>query len=151
MPSSKKARQAVRQLLEGLENEGGRAPIVDLGSGWGHFIIPLAMKYPDRQFIGYELSFIPWCVSLLIAKCLGLKNLSVYRQDFLKADLSVASIAICYLFPGGMAALAAKLAGEKNAIRYVISHNFALPGYQAEQTIQLDDFYRSPVYRYRID
>jgi hypothetical protein len=75
----------------------------------------------------------------------------VYRQDFLKADLSVASIAICYLFPGGMAALAAKLAGEKNAIRYVISHNFALPGYQAEQTIQLDDFYRSPVYRYRID
>ena len=159
MPSSKKARLAVMQLIETAEGEGGvdeayteeSGAIVDLGSGWGSLIIRMAVKYPDRQIIGYELSLLPWFISVLSAKCLGLKNLTVYRQDFLKADLSAASIVVCYLYPAGMVALDTKLAEQNTSIRYLISNNFALPSYQAEKTIQLDDFYQSPVYRYRIN
>ncbi len=152
MPSSRKARKAIMQLVEtpGARDAEGRKTIVDLGSGWGSLIIRMAIKYPGRHIVGYELSLTPWFVSVVIAKCLGLKNLTIYRQNFLKADLSVASVIVCYLFPAGMTALEAKLTEQKTSIRYLISNNFALPSHKPEKTIMLDDFYRSPVYRYRI-
>ncbi len=154
MPSSKKAQQAVMQLVEAsidkMEGDASGGTIVDLGSGWGGLVIRLAQTYPDRKVVGYELSPIPWFISLCIAKCLGLNNLKVYRRDFLKADLSAASIMVCYLFPEGMVALEGRLAELPAACRYLISNNFALPSYKPEGTIQLDDFYRSPVYLYRV-
>ena len=151
MPSSSKARRAVMQLIEiaGAEGAAGNGAIVDLGSGWGSLVIRLARKYPDRQVVGYELSVIPWFVSLCVAKCLGLDNLKLYRRDFLKADLSKASVLVCYLFPGGMAALEGKLQGELAEGRCcLISNNFALPSVEAERVVRVDDFYRSPVYFY---
>jgi len=154
MPSSKKARDAIIQLLEsageGTATETESWPIVDLGSGWGSLIIRLAMRYPGRQIVGYELSVLPWLVTVLIGKLLGLKNLSVYRQNFLKVDLSASSIMLCYLFPAGMRTLEEKLATEVTTARYVISNNFALPSLRAEKTLHLNDFYKSPVYRYRL-
>ncbi|MDN3638785.1 class I SAM-dependent methyltransferase [Simiduia curdlanivorans] len=146
MPSSKKARRAMLQLVE----SAGDGPIVDLGSGWGSLVVRLALQYPNRQVVGYELSLLPWLVTVLISKCMRLKNVTVYREDFLKADLSSASVIVCYLFPAGMAALATKLAEQKIAPRYLISNTFALPSYQPETTLRLDDLYRSPIYCYRI-
>ena len=138
-------------LLVETAGEGAETvPIVDLGSGWGSLIVRLAMKYPDRQIVGYELSIMPWFVTVLISKLLGLKNLRVYRQDFLTADLSANAVIVCYLFPAGMLALDAKLAEQKTSIQYLISNNFALPSLQAEKTIRLNDFYQSPIYRYRL-
>ena len=146
MPSSKKARQAMMYLVETSEV----GPIVDLGSGWGSLVTRLAVRYPDRQIIGYELSIVPWFTTVLISKLLGLKNLKVYRQNFLNADLSAVSVIVCYLFPAGMAALDAKLADQPTTVQYLISNNFALPSLKPEKTIRLDDFYQSPIYRYRI-
>lgn len=154
MPSSKKARDAMIHLLESAGEGGGAEaeswPIIDLGSGWGSLIIRLAVKYPSRQVVGYELSFLPWLVTVIITKLLGLKNITVYRQDFLKADLSACSVMVCYLFPAGMAALEAKLTTDETKTQYLISNNFALPSLTAEKTIHLNDFYKSPVYRYRL-
>jgi len=154
MPSSKKARDAMIYLLEsageGSDTKTGAWPIVDLGSGWGSLIIRLAMKYPSRQVVGYELSFLPWLITVIITKLFGLKNLTVYRQDFLKADLSACSIIVCYLFPAGMATLETKLTTEETKTQYLISNNFSLPSLTAEKTIHLNDFYKSPVYRYRL-
>jgi predicted RNA methylase len=150
MPSSKKARQAVMQLVETVDDDACGGDIVDLGSGWGGLVIRLAQTYPDRKVVGYELSPIPWFTSLCIAKCLRLENLKVYRRDFLKADLSAASVMVCYLFPEGMVALEKKLTELPAARRYLISNNFALPSHKPQETIQLDDFYRSPVYLYRV-
>jgi len=154
MPSSKKARDAMIQLLESAGEESGVEteawPVVDLGSGWGSLIIRLAIKYPKRQIVGYELSFLPWLVTLIIRKLLGLKNLTIYRQDFLKADLSASSLMVCYLFPAGMTALETKLSTEETTARYLISNNFALPTLTAEKSIHLNDFYKSPVFRYRL-
>lgn len=149
MPSSKKARQAVMQLVETAGEETG--PIVDLGSGWGSLIIRLALKYPEREIVGYELSIVPWFVAVVVGRLLGLKNLMVYRQNFLTADLSSASVIVCYLFPAVMATLEAKLDEQKTTIRYLISNNFALPSRKAEKIIRVNDFYQSPVYCYRIN
>jgi len=146
MPSSKKAYQAMIALAD----ETGTESIYDLGSGWGSLVIRLARRYPDRQIVGYELSIFPWLITMIIKRILGLSNLVVYREDFLKADLSGASVIICYLFPTAMEAIKNKLDLGKGNLRFIISNNFALPSYQASKVVQLNDFYNSPVYLYRM-
>lgn len=171
MPSSGKARKVMLELVA----EAGPSPIIDLGSGWGHLVLCLALKYPNRQVIGYELSFMPWCVSWLISQLLRIKNLTLYRQDFFTANLPSSAIILCYLHPAAMAALKVKLAkpasaitsksstalinstasiipsSNKPTVRIVISNNFALPNCVPLKTIRLNDFYCSPVYFYRLN
>ena len=148
MPSSQKACAAVMQLIESAKADN--APIVDLGSGWGSLVIRLAIKYPERKIIGYELSWLPWLVSVLAARCLRLNNLTVHRQNFLKAEWPIGAVLVCYLFPAGMDALEDQLAQRQSALAYLISNNFALPSHTAETMLKLDDFYQSPVYRYQL-
>jgi hypothetical protein len=147
MPSSHKARHAMFQLVE--ETEGGS--IYDLGSGWGHLVIRLAKQYPKREIVAYELSLLPWCITLLFKKLLGLSNLTVHRENFLNADLSGASVLLCYLHSPTMTAIKKKLDREANEDLYLISHNFALPSESAIKVIPVDDFYKSPVYLYRLN
>ncbi|WP_370277271.1 hypothetical protein, partial [Pontibacterium sp.] len=113
-------------------------------------VIPLALKFPHRQIVGYELSIMPWLTAVLVKNLLRLKNLEIYRQDFLKSDWSGASVIVCYLFPGGMDSINNKLESEKSDIGFVISNNFALPSYQPDKIIRLNDFYNSPIYLYKI-
>lgn len=133
-----------------LADETGAGAIIDLGCGWGNLVIPLALKFPHRQVVGYELSIMPWLTAVLVKKLLRLKNLELYRQDFLKSDWSGASVIVCYLFPGGMKSIKNKLESEKSDTGFVISNNFALPSYQPDKIIRLNDFYNSPIYLYKI-
>ena len=134
-----------------LADETGDRPIYDLGSGWGHLVLRLAKRYPQRQIEAYELSILPWLTSLVLKKALGLNNLTIHRENFLKADLSQASVIMCYLHSEAMEAIKEKLCQEGNKANYLISHNFALPSYQALKVIRLNDFYQSPVYLYRLN
>jgi len=166
MPSSKKARLAMLQLLSEIEKENAReaeakkdteanktegGAIFELGSGWGNLLIPLAKTYPQRKIVGYELSLVPWLASSLLKKILGLENLQLYRKNFLHADLSSASVILCYLFPGGMQGLENKLKADGGKPDYLISNNFALPSHSPSKTLQIDDFYRSPIYLYALN
>jgi len=146
MPSSGKARDAIIKLMD----DAPAGPVYDLGSGWGGLVIPLAKKYPDRQIVGYEVSFVPWLVSVFFKKLFRLGNLEVYRKDFLQADLSSAEVLVCYLYTEGMRKIAKKLAAERRTDGFLISNNFALPACQPEMTVQINDFYKSPIYRYRL-
>lgn len=147
MPSSKKARQAMLQLI--CETGTRTGPIVELGSGWGSLLIPLAKQYPQRKIIGYELSIMPWLTTVILKHLLGLKNIQVYRKNFLHSDLASASVILCYLFPKGMQAVESKMSAQGGQIEYLISNNFALPSHQPIKTIQLNDLYLSPVYLYQ--
>lgn len=144
MPSSAVARKA----MLALSCETGDGPIYELGSGWGNVLIALAKQFPNRQIVGYEISFLPWLISKLLIKILGLKNVHVYRKNFLNADLSEASVIVCYLFLEVMEKLDAKLKTESSELKFVISNNFSLPNHTPVKTIQLNDFYGSPVYLY---
>jgi len=146
MPSSAKAYTAMLTLAE----ETANGTIVDLGSGWGNFVIPMAKKNPQRQVVGYELSFLPWLSSSLIKKVLGLQNLTLFRQDFYHADLSKASVLVSYLFPQAMEKIEHKLLNEQHNIDFLISNNFALPTSKALKVVQIDDFYKSPIYLYKM-
>ena len=146
MPSSKKARQAMLQLTA----DTGDGAILELGSGWGNLLIALALAYPQRNIVGYELSFFPWLISKMIIKVRGIKNIQLQRKNFIHADLTEASVIVCYLYPGAMTKLEKKLKAEKSELNYLISNSFFLPSYQPSKTIQLNDFYKSNVYLYRL-
>ena len=144
MPSS---RAAIKQLLAFVPDEGS-GPIFELGSGWGTLAIPLARAHPQRLVICYELSTIPWLVSLLRARLSGVANLEIRRGDFFEADLSEAEAVVCYLYPGGMTRLKQKLEQELSGEAMVLSNTFAVPGWKPHQRVKLDDLYRTPVYCY---
>ena len=126
-----------------------KGPIFELGSGWGSLLIPLAKMHPQRKIVGYEISVMPWLTTIVLIKVMGLKNVKVYRQNFLNADLSSASVILCYLFPAGMKTLEGKLKSENGKLEYLISNNFSFSMHQPIKTIQLDDLYQSPVYLYK--
>jgi len=176
MPSSEKAYQAMLKLTEGT----GNGPIYDLGSGWGSLVIRMATTFPKRKVVGYELSLLPYLVSLSVKRLMRLDNLNLYRQDFMKADLSGASVLLCYLYPGGMSKLdllidtqsktesgastschskvySEHLSNDTTHFNFgckpdfVISNNFALPSRKAEKEIRLNDLYRSPIFRYKLE
>ena len=144
MMSSGKACKAMLNELD-MEKEG---PVIDLGSGWGTLVIALAQKYPSKQVIGYELSWFPWLVSIILKYSLGLHNLTIHRKDFINEELHTASNLVCYLFPGAMIALQEKLENEVVNEITLVSNTFALPSCQPTKVIRLSDFYRSPIYVY---
>jgi len=146
MPSSNKANHVMTKLID----ETGSGPIIDLGSGWGNFAIFIAKKNLQRQVIGYELSLFPWLISLLFKKILRLNNLTLYRQNFYNINLPVASVIVCYLYPEAMLKIKKKLLLEQPNIDFLISNNFALPAWKSYKKIQLNDFYKSPIYLYKI-
>jgi hypothetical protein len=133
-----------------LAGETGTGPLIDLGSGWGSFVIRAAKRNPHRQIIGYELSILPWLTSAILKKLLKLKNLTLHRQNFFKAQLPSESVLICYLYPEAMSKIQNQLMLKQPNIRFIISNNFALPSSKPYKLIKLDDFYKSPVYLYKM-
>lgn len=146
MPSSSKAYNTMMKLVD----ETGTGPIIDLGSGWGSFVIRIAKKNPHRQIVGYELSLLPWLTSTLLKKVLGLKNLTLHRKNFYSANLPAASVLVCYLYPEAMIKIKNKLLLEQPEIDFLISNSFALPSWQSYKVMPIDDFYKSPIYLYKI-
>lgn len=164
MPSSRKAHQAVLPMLETSEpvkdfHNGRSLTLIDCGSGWGHLVFQLARQYPEAQVIGYELSFIPWLVSRLLARFLLMNNLTIYRDNFSGTDLPVplsqGDILFTYLYPKGMARLSELLTSEElpkpsDRSQQLISICFALPGFEPEEQQKLNDLYQTRIYRYRL-
>lgn len=147
MPSTRMAQDVMLQLAD----ETGSGPIYDLGSGWGHLVVRLSKRFPQRKIVGYELSLLPWLTSVTLKRILRLKNLTIHRKNFMANDLSNASVLVCYLYPAAMLAIKEKLALEKSNIQYLISQSFALPAQPVFKKRQLNDFYKSPVYLYRLN
>ncbi len=146
MPSSSKAYNAMMSLVD----ETGTGTIIDLGSGWGNFVIRIAKKNPQRQVIGYELSLLPWLTSTLLKNVLALKNLTLYRKNFYHEELPDAAVLVCYLYPEAMKNIAQKLLIESPNIDFLISNNFALPSNKPRKKISIEDFYKSPIYLYQL-
>lgn len=150
MPSSTKAREEVFRQLAKVTDQSRPMTIIDLGSGWGHLVVPLAKRYTQHRVIGYELSFFPWLTSYLVKQLFRLNNLTLHRKDFLKADLSHADVLVCYLFPKAMTKLNNKLKSELESPLTVVSIFFALPDHKADVMVPLHDLYNTPVYVYRL-
>jgi len=143
MPSSAKATRAILDLIPG--NAGER--IAELGSGWGGLALAVTSHRPEAHVMAYELSLLPWMWSIGVARLMGRQEIEFVRRDFFDADLSETDVVLCYLFPGAMERLAEPLTHLK-AGSVIISNTFRLPGWQPDEVVELDDLYRTRVYRY---
>ena len=146
MPSLGKGRKAMLDAVG--EPQGGA--IVDMGSGWGTLVIPLARRYPGVRVEGYELSWFPWLASWLAARLLRLSNARFHRRDFVQADLGQVDTVLCYLMPAGMEQVRQRLETAPGGVRTLISHHFAVTGWEPVSVHRLRDLYQTPIYTYRI-
>lgn len=143
MPISGRARRALLEVLPDMQ--GGK--VIDLGSGWGNLIFPLANQYKNCQVFGYENSLIPFWFSFLIN---DKQNLKIKRANFYDIPLDDADLIVCYLFPKGMSRLKEKLERELKVGARVVSHTFAVPTWKPQEVIEVNDIHRSKIYLYEI-
>ncbi len=111
--------------------------IMDLGSGYGTLLIPLARQFPNHRFIGYEWGFIAYFISRI--RCARFKNITLYRRDFFTADISKANIIILILIPFLMKRMEQKCVAEASAQTTVYSNRFAFPTVKPTRKITLKD------------
>ncbi len=146
MPSGLHVKAAILSLLP-PETTG---TIVDLGSGWGTLVFPIALRCRRAKVLGYEMSPVPWAFSLC-RKLVGThQNLQLKRNDFFDISLHEATTVVCYLYTDAMTRLACKLQEELRPGARVMSHTFAIPGWFPIRVIQLHDLFRTPIYIYEI-
>lgn len=97
LPTKKADRTSLFLLLDPKPGER----IIDLGAGDGSLLFALANKYPNLHLIGYEISLIPYCASL-IRKAIGgekYKNVKLLYRNLFRADLSQTDAVIAFLLP----------------------------------------------------
>lgn len=139
VPTSRKVSKTLYANLP--DNINGQ--IIELGCGWGSLIKILKKKYPDKTVIGYERSLIPrWIASWF-------HRMPVHGIDFFNADLSEAGLVVCYLYPEAMKRIAKELLPRLPPDCIVVTHTFALPGFEPEKISRSTDMYGTPVYLYR--
>jgi len=146
MPSSVKMCRAILEVSE----QAADGCIIDLGSGWGTLLFKLARKYPERQIVGYELSWLPWAYTQLYKTIFRLHHVKIYRTNFLTTALPLSALLVCYLFPKGMQLLQQKLLDSSCSNTLLISSTFALSEIEPVEVIRLDDLYHTPIYLYRL-
>jgi hypothetical protein len=144
MPSSAQARRAILRWIP-ADSTG---EIFELGAGWGTLAIPMARQCPRAHVVAWEGSPVPYLVCRLRMLLRPAPNLTLRFGDFSAVDLSGASGVVTYLWTGGMAQLAPKLARELKPGSWVISSTFAWRGREAADEQTLDDLFRTRLYRY---
>lgn len=144
MPTGPTVRRAMFDFLPGRVD----GVVYDLGSGWGGMAIALAERYPDNRVVGIELSPLPWLWSRLRLAIRPRPNLTFQRANFLKQPLDDAGAITCYLMIGAMTPLAAKLKKELKPGSVIVSHAFALRGWEPEKVAIVRAAGSAWVYRY---
>lgn len=143
MPTSMKVRNNLLMHMPQLQ----QGKIVDLGSGWGNLLFPLSRHYTHCEVIGYENSPLPYIFSSLMNHQ---SNVKIVRGDFFEASLGDVDLIVCYLFPKGMHKLKSKLERELKPGTQIVTHTFAIPGWNPDKTVEVDDVYHTKIYVYTV-
>ena len=117
--------------------------MLDIGGGDGANLIPMAVAYPDAQFIGFDLSQNAIARGQRVIEALELSNIRLEARDLLEADFGAG--AFDYVIAHGLYAWIPEVAGDgllasvhhhlaPNGVAFV-SYN-ALPGCRIRQIIR---------------
>lgn len=101
--------------------------VIDLGSGTGQLVMGAAAQYGAKG-IGYEISVLPYVLSVLWRVVRWKLPVSFRFKDFFNADLSEANVVLFFLTPDAMKRLGPKLLKELKPGARVVSLAFAVPG-----------------------
>ncbi len=127
LPSCGAVKKALlAEVAARLDKTAEKMKIVDLGCGSGSLLLPLAVQFPQHQFIGYEWDKVVF--AFLRKRSVKYKNISVFRQDFTKADLRDVDVVMCFLSAELSDDLSEKFKNELPERAVVISSAFELKG-----------------------
>ncbi len=145
VPSNRAQIAGVLAMLESVEGE----PIYELGAGFGRVAFAVADRFPQRRVVALERSPVPYLFCRLRLRLFPRANLTFRRDDFLRVPLGEAKVLLAYVHTGAMARLGGKLKAECPGAA-LVSHTFAVRGWEPVARAKVDDLYRSPVYLFRI-
>lgn len=120
----------------------------DIGSGDGRVVFPLAKKYPECSFYGYEMSFWLFLYSWMILKSKAYKNVSLKLVNGLQQDYSKASVVYVFatqktLNDKPMENVIAQLPSGAR----ILSYNFHLEKWSGEKSKDKPKG-KTPIYKY---
>lgn len=123
----------IKEAENFLQKQKSPINIFDLGCGDGCLLIPLAKKFPQHNFIGYDWDKVPYYIAKFRTKKIA--NIQIRNCDFMKQDYQNAQLILCYTGNGLSEPLGYKLNSEipKNCL--VISEAFELKHLSLMQTI----------------
>lgn len=107
--------------------------VVELGCGSAPVLARLGRKFPTTRFIGIEIQWWPFLLAKWRTR--RLPNVTIRRGDFLKADLSTATLIYGFFITVMMPKVAALLESRLRSGVPVISFGFALPGWTPEKEV----------------
>jgi len=139
-----------RKIINSVPTEQ-KGFVYELGAGWGALAFPLARRCPEATIVAYELSPVPWLFMKIRGFIFRPRNLKIIRRNFLKDDLSKASMIVCYLHPQAMLKLSPKLAVELKSSAKVICNTFELPAWTPTFIANLEDVMCPEIFYYKME
>ena len=139
VPSHGKVKDAIISEAAAILQNSTNKTVMDLGSGWGTLLLPLAKKFPNHKFVGIERGYLPFNVSVWRAR--KLKNLTFLRQDFFKTDIAQADLIFVFLLNSTMAQLTAKIKTEMKPDSLVIANRFPMKDEKPYKEVSLGSKY----------
>lgn len=133
-----------------LAEEAGARKLVDLGSGLGSVVLPLARRGPHLFATGIENAPLPYLASRIRLSVSGLANARFQRLSLWKADLSAYDLVYCFLSPVPMPKLFEKARAEMRPGSLFVSNSFPVPDQTPERIVQVDDARQTRLYLYRM-
>ncbi|BAL26300.1 putative methyltransferase [Azoarcus sp. KH32C] len=142
--SNRRTAEAMARLLP----EGRALRVLDLGSGTGSLLRPLARRRPDCRFDGVEAAPAPWLISRLLARRLG--NLALRRGDFFAEPWSEYDVVYAFLSPVPMPAVWEKAERELAPGALLVSNSFPIPGRKPREVVEVADRRATRLYVYEV-
>jgi 16S rRNA A1518/A1519 N6-dimethyltransferase RsmA/KsgA/DIM1 with predicted DNA glycosylase/AP lyase activity len=140
----------VRTMLK-MANIKKSDVLYDLGCGDGRVVVEAAKKYGVKA-VGIDNSVLPYMVSKLNVRLRGLDSkgngqVKILNKDFMKHNISEATVIMIYLTPKMNARLKPKFERELKKGTRVVSAAHEMPGWKLQKKIKTGHFW---TYLYKV-
>ena len=112
--------------------------IIDCGSGDGRVV--LAAAAAGAIAIGYEISFVPWLISVIRGwRSPYRSRIKFYWKSFFQVNLSSYDVVFAFLMPGAVQKLASQLERQPKVGRRVLCFAFAVKNWTPDKKDKPND------------
>lgn len=146
VPSTGLNKKCILKEVQKQLSQKENLTIMDLGSGWGSLLLPLAQTNPKHLFVGIERGYLPYLVSRWRGR--KYKNIKFYHENFFYFDISNADIILLFQLTHLMKKITGKCRQECHKGCLIYANRFPLQ-IKAEQILAHGSAYDT-VYKYRI-